>query len=320
MATVYHSIVQGFPKGISMAFAYGSGVMKQAGYTAGSAKMMDFTLVVPEPLEWHRRNLALHPGHYSALRHLGAQAVLEVQRLGAARVYYNTLVPTHAGLIKYGVISREDLIADLQDWQALYVAGRLHKPVVQLCAPDPALEAAQRRNLASAARAALLLLPERFSEHQLYEAITGLSYAGDVRMQLAEDRHKVRNIVAGQLEHFRALYAPALRSLEKQAVVQGGRGAQDASVAARHRLLQALPLRLQTALVAAYRRDSRQRDVEDVLLAAAQEPDCAGVVAEGIRGIVRGPSAAQALKGVATAGLLKAARYTGAKVWKRFTQ
>jgi len=321
MATVYHSIVQGFPKGYSMAFAYGSGVMRQAGYTSSKAKMMDFTFVVSEPVAWHTSNLRLHPSHYSALRHLGPAAVTGLQRCGEAGVYYNTLVPTHAGLIKYGVISREDLIADLLDWRALYVAGRLHKPVLQLCeAPDPALEQAQRRNLASAARTALLLLPDRFSEEQFYETLAGLSYAGDVRMRVAEDRNKVRNIVSAQLAQFRELYAPALRCLQDYVLLQDGRGAQDCSVLAKYNHLSVLPLRLQAALVAEYRRDDRQMDVEDVLRVAAQEADCGDVVAAGVRSIVRWPSVCQALKGVATAGLVKAARYGAAKVLKRLKQ
>jgi mitochondrial translocator assembly and maintenance protein 41 len=47
-------------------------------------------------------------------------------------------------------------------------------------------------NLTSAVRTALVTLPEKFDERQLFERIAGLSYAGDLRMSLpAESRGKV---------------------------------------------------------------------------------------------------------------------------------
>lgn len=54
------------------------------------------------------------------------------------------------------------LQADLLRWTTLYCAGRLHKPVATL-ACHPGVAAAQEHNLHSALRAALLLLPPRFS-------------------------------------------------------------------------------------------------------------------------------------------------------------
>ena len=38
-------------------------------------------------------------------------------------------MPFENTTIKYGVMSRDALLADCLDWESLYAAGRLHKPV-----------------------------------------------------------------------------------------------------------------------------------------------------------------------------------------------
>ena len=42
------------------------------------------------------------------------------------------------------------------------------------------------------------------------QAITGLSYSGDIRTWFAENPHKVENIVAGNYDFFRQLYKPII--------------------------------------------------------------------------------------------------------------
>ena len=66
-------------------------------------------------------------------------------------------------VVKYGVIRKDALCRDLQQWDTLYTAGRLQKPVLTLQA-DEDVVTASRQNLLSALTASLLLLPKRFSE------------------------------------------------------------------------------------------------------------------------------------------------------------
>jgi len=119
------------------------------------------------------------------------------ENLGSG-VYFNTLIPLQPGLlIKYGVIRLTTLQRDLLQWDRLYIAGRLHKPVKTVIT-NPQIAAAQTLNLESALRVALLLLEEEtFSLRQLLRVLCGLSYEGDLRMGLAEDSRKVERIVTG---------------------------------------------------------------------------------------------------------------------------
>lgn len=80
-------------------------------------------------------------------------------------------------LIKYGVISTDALCEDMMDWTTLYVAGRMHKPV-RIIRPDARILLANQINLVSALRVALLMLPEEFTEVELWEQVAGISYAG----------------------------------------------------------------------------------------------------------------------------------------------
>lgn len=68
----------------------------------------------------------------AVLRLFGPQVMAKIQDKWGARLFFNTLVPFEDGLIKYGVISKDALLSDLLDWESLYAAGRLHKPVLIL--------------------------------------------------------------------------------------------------------------------------------------------------------------------------------------------
>lgn len=216
---------------IRYAFAYGSGVFTQSGSAPGSeqchpsapaaiknmqqgkGKMIDFIFGVSYSQHWHSLNLSQHRDHYSGLGSLGSYLVSQVQDRFGAGVYFNPYVTVNGTLIKYGVVNVDTLCKDLSNWDTLYLAGRLQKPV-KILRDHPQVRLANQMNLLSAVRVALLLLPEEFTEFELYSTIAGMSYMGDIRMSLpAEDPRKVRNIVFGQMANFRRLYAPLIENL-----------------------------------------------------------------------------------------------------------
>lgn len=217
---------------IRYAFAYGSGVFPQSSGKVdgnsklhpnppeailkvqdGNQKMIDFIFGVSYSQHWHSLNLQEHRDHYSAVGSLGSYAVSKLQDSFGAGVYFNPFVTVNGTLIKYGVVNLDTLCKDLSEWNTLYLAGRLQKPV-KILRDNPAVRLANQVNLIAAVRTALLLLPEEFTEKELYSTIAGISYMGDPRMSIGgDDPRKVQNIVNNQLSNFRRLYAPLVDNL-----------------------------------------------------------------------------------------------------------
>ncbi|KAK0715543.1 mitochondrial matrix Mmp37-domain-containing protein [Lasiosphaeris hirsuta] len=222
---------------IRYAFAYGSGVFPQSEskgkvptdeelraihpnapaairrHQDGTPKMIDFIFGVSHTQHWHSLNMKQHRSHYSALASLGSGAVSYVQDKWGAGVYFNPYVVVNGILIKYGVVQLNTLEQDLTQWDTLYLAGRLQKPV-KILRDDPQIRLANQMNLISALRTALLLLPPRFTEEELYSTIAGISYLGDPRMALpTENPSKVKNIVGNNMANFRRLYMPLIETL-----------------------------------------------------------------------------------------------------------
>ena len=175
--------------------------------------MIDFIFGVSFSQHWHSMNLQQHRNHYSSIGSLGSSFVSRVQDDFGAGTYFNPYVTVNGTLIKYGVVNLDTLYKDLSEWNTLYLAGRLQKPV-KILRDDPRIRLANQINLISAIRTALLLLPETFTESELYRTITGISYLGDPRMSLGgENLNKVSNIVSHQHQNFRRLYSPLIENL-----------------------------------------------------------------------------------------------------------
>lgn len=228
-------LLSNFPPDITFAFAYGSAVVHQVDddderdHAEQSSdqrsretieeKMIDLIIVVDDPLAWHLANLDLNPSHYSFLGLFGAKGVTFIQQNFKAQIYFNVVMHVNVNdschkSMKYGVIQTQDYINDLSRWDNLYVSGRLHKPVHIILKPNlvhpsyKILHEALERNYRSALYVSLLLLPNSFTEDELFWTIAGLSYLGDFRMIVGEDKNKVMKIVKPQLKAFRSLYEP----------------------------------------------------------------------------------------------------------------
>ncbi|XP_005095408.1 phosphatidate cytidylyltransferase, mitochondrial [Aplysia californica] len=317
--SLYRDIVHEFPDGIQMAFAYGSGAIQQGNANDKSKNMLDFIFVVDKPRRWHRINLERHPHHYSFLKHFGPRTITRIQERYGAGAYFNTLVPMAGRTIKYGVISTARLVTDLLDWESLYISGRLHKPVSFVVIPsDENLLTALTVNLRSAVHAALLLLPDMFTEEQLYLTIAKLSYAGDFRMAVAEDNNKITNIVQPSLPLFRQMYSSfLLEDVHSTWWPQEGQLEQALTFESRHHHLKCLPTKVLYGLLMQKYQIGVFPDLEEIIKLHAYDSDCGSHVAQSIRHIVKRSSVSQSLKGILTAGVLKSLRYSSSKILKK---
>ncbi|MGH0174420.1 UNVERIFIED_CONTAM: hypothetical protein FKN15_068310 [Acipenser sinensis] len=80
--------------------------------------------------------------------------------------------------------------------------------------------------------------------------------------------------------------------------------------------LMGLPRTLQQQITRIVDPPGKNRDVEEMLLQVAQDPDCGLVVQQGISAIVKSSSITQSAKGILTAGLLKTVSYSMKKLQK----
>jgi translocator assembly and maintenance protein 41 len=252
--------------------------------------------------------------------------------------------------VKYGVISREDLVRDLTNWDTLYVSGRLHKPVAWITKPEEGdgggmrlkLEEAVQNNLMGALSASLLLLPtsssstsssDQVEDEELFEGIASISYSGDVRVGIGENPNKVRNIVSANPTAFRQLYSPHLQSLLQEKIIlpPSSSSSSQSSLPSSKRytfksldeekrlgLFTKLPLSIQNqVLELAKGRKVISSSSTSCLPNVIRGGGDKRLLAEVLSRTVRRSSSVQSLKGVFTAGFSKSLSYAALKLLKR---
>jgi len=183
----------------------------------------------------------------------------------------------------------------------------------------PSVKEALSKNLLSALRLSLLLLPERFNSIQLYTTIAGISYHGDFRMILGEDRNKVNKLVIPNVERFHSLYGPLFSSFDNYLKFDREREifTQDTGPRAQLALLSGLPTTLASQLSIECEKTFGKGN-GDFLKASIKRPLLSKMLLNGVDTIVKRSSRGQSVKGLLTAGLRKSILYSSRKLVKSF--
>lgn len=180
---------------------------------------------------------------------------------------------------------------------------------------------ALRTNLSSALHVSLLLLPEQFTLKDLFLKITSLSYQGDFRMYIGENKNKISNIVIPQIDLFVDLYSKLIlndpflhwnqtRSLDTTLK-------QDINPAAIFTRLLALPKYVIYNIMESTTFKTRQyQDTEEVIRKLCVSTQRTEKIEHAVRLIVKRSSFTQTCKGLLTAGFLRSTRYALAKLQK----
>lgn len=180
---------------------------------------------------------------------------------------------------------------------------------------------ALKTNLNSALHVALLLLPEEFTLKDLFLKITSLSYQGDFRMYIGENKNKISNIVLPQVDSFVELYSNFIvndsnlhwnkaRTLDTMIK-------QDISPAAIFTRLLTLPKYVLYSIMELSTLKTRQyQDTEEVIRKLCLSTQRKEKIDHAVRSIVKRSSISQTFKGLLTAGFLRSSRYALAKLQK----
>jgi translocator assembly and maintenance protein 41 len=274
--------------------------------------MVDFIFGVSHPEHWHSINIQQNPHHYSGLRFLGSGAVSLVQEKVGAGVYFNPYVTINGMNIKYGVISIDTLCKDLIDWDTLYMAGRMQKPV-KILRDDGRVRLANQVNLTEAVRVALLTLPENFTHQHIFDRIASISYKGEM------GESPVKNIVSGQMENFDKLYLSLLDDLPNVTLLNDNKLQQSYNPRFRGLMVKKLPKTLYDKVVAHYLHNATTTvpvDKSVLYEQIAQSDTLSKYIDKSLSEIIAGTAITQSVKGIFTAGPVKSLKYTGAKLSK----
>ncbi|XP_078172843.1 translocator assembly/maintenance protein isoform X1 [Carex rostrata] len=297
--------------------AYGSSLLPK---NSDKATMVDYILGVSDPVQWHSENLERNRKHYSnCMARLGPKTITCLADDIGAGVHFNPFVEWRDKRIKYGVVRMHDLAMDVLSWNRFYLSGRLQKPVCVLV-DNWEISKVNSLNLKSALSASFLLLPQEFTEDDLYAKICSLSYMGDLRMLFAEDKNKVKIIVQGSFKLFQSMYGPLLHEYVSERLLKvssfGGTESfkQDCSSSSTNYLFSTLPWTIQRHVGGSSTLGHSGTATPQIIVSSKDV--AAKCVRKGLRRLVMVSSTRQALSGLIATGGLNAAKYLGRKISK----
>jgi len=164
-------------------------------------------------------------------------------------------------------------------------------------------------------------LPEEFTLQDLFVKLTSLSYQGDFRMIIGENKNKIMNIVVPQIDRFCELYSNLIlndmhvhwnKTRELNTRLQ-----QDITPTAIFTRLLALPKTVMYNIMDSTKFQTRQyQDTEEVISKLCVSTQRREKIEHAVRSIVKRSSLTQTLKGLLTAGFLRSSRYAFAKLKK----
>ncbi|KAL4559629.1 hypothetical protein LXL04_031772 [Taraxacum kok-saghyz] len=292
------------------------------------SSMEDYILGVSNPQQWHSENLKMNRNHYASwMASLGgAKLITKVADHIGVGVHFNPFVSWNDKMYKYGVVHMDNLVQDISNWERFYLSGRLQKPV-RIVVDNMEIEKVNLVNLRAASSAALLLLPPKFTERELYAKICSLSYTGDLRMLFAEDKNKVKKIVDGQFELFRNMYKPLVEEYATNQLLRlsscgdySMNISQDCSLCATSSIVSYLPESFRSQMgmgLAEWKTDQTSSKIT-----VSSREEAALRMQKVLRRKVMISSARQAVAGFITVGAVHGIKYLGKKMqkaWKSST-
>lgn len=281
-------------------YGYGSGVFKQSN-TEGSKPLTDVIFVVPDIRDWHRTNMQMNSSDYSFIGrlHLSRNNIAKLK--GRNNITYFSEIRDGEFTFKYGVIEVEDFKRGLSTWDNIFTAGRFHKPVMEVVSREDVRKAISY-NRKVALMIACLFCDEVTTKDKIFNQVCGLSYLGDARMAIAENPHKVENIVEGSFDKLLEIY-----SLDEDYIEKLPNGI----VRINHEIILSRINELPINLIE-YLRDMGT-DFKDLDLVRIN-------IGEFLLEKNRVESRAQILQGIQTNGIIRSVPYALSKVKKRFSK